>query len=205
MTVRKQTADRATEGPRDTGAVSKGKGATTGRRGRPPGSPNKPKGLIPQDIANGMLLAMEGQIPPEHMAYLQAVVKGKQAVSTKLELQTLIVLLSRNLWAALLDEMRPPTEPDNIEDAIEMVKETGELKPKQVFRRDVTERLKVLNSLLSLLNQIERRDEENKTDGDSPLIKIWAARGMQARVAVVVDAAPQLPAGEVIEGEAQEV
>jgi hypothetical protein len=193
---------RATEGPRDTGAVSKGKGATTGRRGRPPGSPNKPKGLITQDIANGMLLAMEGQVPAEHMTYLKGVVTGKQAVSTKLELQTLIVLLSRNLWGALLDEMRPVEAPDNLEDAIEMVELTGEAAPKQVFRRDVTERLKVLNSLLSLLNQIEKRDEENKTDGENPLIKIWAARGLQGRVAVLINPEPQ---PLITEGVAREV
>lgn len=195
---------RATEGPRDTGAVSKGKGANTGRRGRPPGAKNKPKSILPAEIAEGMLLAMEGQLPPEHFEYIRGVVKGGKAVSTKLELQTLIVLLSRNLWGALLDEMRPPAEPENLDDAIELVKETGDTHPKQVFRRDVTERLKVLNSLLSLLNQIEKRDEENKTDGDAPILKIWAQRGMQTRVAVLVEpTTPQLPV--TVEGTAREV
>lgn len=193
---------RSTEGPRDTGAVSKGKGAA--RRGRPPGAKNKPKSILPAEIAEGMLLALDGQLPEEHAAYIRGVIKGKQAVSTKLELQTLIVLLSRNLWSALLEEMRPVDAPDNLDDAIEMVKETGDIAPKQVFRRDVTERLKVLNSLLSLLNQIEKRDEENKTDGEAPILKIWAERGMKTRVAVLVEPeTPQLPAS--VEGTAREV
>lgn len=196
---------RTTEGPRQ-GPVSRGKGASTGNRGpgRPKGAKNKPKGLLPADIAQGMLLALEGQIPQEQVDYINGVIKGKQAVSTKLELQTLIVLLSRNLWGALLEEMRPTSEPESLEDAIELVKETGDAKPKVLFRRDVTERLKVLNSLLSLLNQIEKRDEEAKTDGENPLIKIWAQRGMQTRVAVLVEpSVPALP--KVVEGEAREV
>lgn len=196
---------RTTEGPRDSGAVSKGKGATTGKRGRPAGSTNKPKSLVPKDIADTMLLAMRDQLPPEHYEYVKGVVKDGKAVSTKTELQTLILLLSRNLWAALVDEMNPAPEPENLDDAIELIKDTGTTAPKQVFRRDVTERLKVLNSLLSLLNQIEKRDEDRKVDGENPLIKIWAARGMQARVAVVINTLPELPAGEVIEGTATEV
>ena len=152
-----------------------------------------------------MLLALEGQLPDDHAAYIKGVIKGKQAVSTKLELQTLIVLLSRNLWAALIEEMKPPAPPDTIEEALELVGETGELEPKQRFRRDVTERLKVLNSLLSLLNQIEKRDEDKKPDAESPLLTIWAQRGMKTRVAVLVEPeTPSLPA-KTVEGTAREV
>jgi hypothetical protein len=151
---------------------------------------------VPANIAETLLDAMKGQLSDTQYDYVKGVVKDGKPVSTKNELQTLIVLLSRNLWNALIDEMRPPAAPDNIEDAIEMVKETGTTAPEQVFRRDVTDRLKVLTSLLNLMHQIEKQEAEGAKDDENPLVKIWAARGMENRVAVIVqqpEAAPALP------------
>jgi hypothetical protein len=154
---------------------------------------------------------MRDQLPKEHFEYVKGVVKDGKAVSTKNELQTLILLLSRNLWGALIDEMRPPAAPENFDEAIDLVKETGELKPKQVFRKDVTERLKVLTSLLNLLHQIEKKEDDEKDQGEDPLVKIWAARGMEGRVAVLINPPAEEPKpvgpGEpvVIEGTAREV
>jgi hypothetical protein len=182
-------AVRSTEGARG-GTVSR-------RRGRPFGSKNKPKSLVPLDVADKLLLPLRDQLPPEHYEYIRGVVKDGKAVSTKKELQTLILLLSRNLWGALVDEMRPPQEPDNLDDALELVKEAGTTKPNQVFRRDVTERLKVLNSLLGLLYQVEKREEE-KPDGREPLLTVYGARGLdRSRVAVLVGVQPSPSAGDV--------
>jgi hypothetical protein len=170
--------------------------------GRPKGSRNKPKGMVPQDLAEKVLATMSDQLDAAGLDYVKGVLKDGKPVSTKNELQTLIVLLSRNLWAALVDEMRPPEAPDNVDDAIEMVKETGTTEPNQVFRRDVTDRLKVLTSLLNLMHQIEKQEAEKADDGDNPLIKIWAARGMRDRVAVLIDGSPlpppALPTGEPV-------
>ena len=226
----------------------------------------------------------------EDMSF-KGVVKDGKAVSSKNELQTLILLLSRNLWAALIDEMRPP-EPDSFEDAVEFLQTTGRLhdggqalvkareriierdygidgpicgrcgegfdlslnglhpdgltvghivpvarggsdddsnlRPEHrrcnlavqerrpqpaapVFRRDVTDRLKVLSSLLNLLHQIEKKEDDEKDQGDNPLVKIWASRGMQGRVAVLINPPAAEPKqvgpvdGEVVEGTAREV
>jgi len=143
--------------------------------------------MVPAEFAKEILTTLQDIIPAESFAYLKGVVMDGKAVSTKAELDTLIVLLNRSLWGALVEEMRPPTPPDNIEDALEMVKETGTSEPKQQFRRDVTERLKVLNSLLTLRSQIEKREEDKGDDGESALVKIWAARGMAGRVTINVE------------------
>jgi hypothetical protein len=142
-------------------------------------------------MAAGILLAMKDQVPPEHYEYLKGVIKDGKTVSTKSELDTLILLLGRNLWAALIDEMRPPTPPENIEDAMEMVKDTGDTAPKQWFRRDVTERLKALTSLLTLRANIEKRDEGKPPDGSDLIITIADRRGFDAgRLAVLVGNVP---------------
>lgn len=183
--ARNEVAVRSTEGPKPTENASR-----AGRRGqrgpgRPKGSQNRPKGLVPKDLANEILLQMKEQLPAEHFDYMKGVIAEGKAISTKQELDTLILLLSRNLYGALIDEMRPPAEPENLEDALELVKDTGSTKPKQQFRRDVTERLKVLNSFLTLRNNIEKA-EKPEDSGESPVVKLWAARGMQGRLAILV-------------------
>lgn len=133
---------------------------------------NKPRSLVPVDLANEMLLTMKDQLPPEHFAYLKSVIKDGKAISTKQELDTLILLLSRNLYPALIHETAPVLDEEG--------NETG-----PAFRKDVTERLKVLNSLLSLRNQVERREEQ--PEGESPILKLWASRSMEGRVAILVN------------------
>lgn len=176
MTVvtEQNAAVRTTEGSRP-GASSRGK------PGRPKGSLNKPKSLVPAELANEMLLTMKDQVPPEHFKYLQGVIRDGKAISTKSELDTLILLLSRNLYPALIGEMKPVATdlPD------------GDVKEEVVFRRDVTERLKVLNSLLSLRNQVEKREEPEGQE--SPLIKLWASRKLEGRVAVLIQPQEALP------------
>jgi hypothetical protein len=120
-----------------------------------------------------MLIRFEGQIPPEHYEYLRKVVKGGEAVSTERELDILILLLGRNLHPALIEEMNGQTE-------IDLDPDTGEVLGtvnKVVFRKDVTERLKVLNSLLGLRHQVEKTKDDGK-DGEQPLLKIVADRNL---------------------------
>lgn len=171
----KSNLPRPTEGSKATGAVSRTRnlsGAKRGR-GRPVGAKNKSKSLVPTELAEQMLLKFEGQIPPEHFDYLKRVVKGGDIVSTEKELDILIVLLGRNLHPALISEMSGESE-------VEIDPETGEVTGttnKVVFRRDVTERLKVLNSLLSLRHQVEKTKEDGK-DGKQPLLTIVADRNL---------------------------
>lgn len=170
----KSNLPRPTEGSKQTGAVARTRNLSGEKRGRgrPAGSKNKSKSLVPTELANEMLLSFEGQIPPEHFQYLKSVVKGGGIVSTEKELDILIVLLGRNLHPALIGEMGG-------EEEISEDPETGEIttSKKVVFRRDVTERLKVLNSLLSLRHQVEKNKDDGK-DGNAPLLTIVADRNL---------------------------
>jgi hypothetical protein len=110
---------------------------------------------------------MQGTVPDEHFNYLKGVIKRGDAVSTKRELDVLIVLLNRNLWPAMIGESGPyGTNPQ--------------------FRKDVTERLKVMNSLLTLRNQIEKGEKEEDTDGEQPLLRIFGDRSIAGRIGVLV-------------------
>jgi hypothetical protein len=170
----KSNIARSTEGSKQTGAVARTRNLSGEKRraGRPIGSKTKPKGIVPSDLAEQMLVAFEGNIPKEHFAYLRGVVKNGDSVSTEKELDILILLLGRNLHPALIGEM-------NGEEEMKVDEETGAIttEKKIVFRRDVTERLKVLNSLLSLRHQVEKNKDDGK-DGEQPLLKIVANRAL---------------------------
>lgn len=170
----KQNLPRPTEGSKQTGAVARTRNLSGEKRsaGRPPGAKNKSKSLVPTELANEMLIAMQDVIPAEHFDYLKKVIKGGDVVSTEKELDILIVLLGRNLHPALIGEMGG-------EEEVSVNEETGEVSTtkKVVFRRDVTERLKVLNSLLSLRHQVEKSKDDGK-DGSKPLLTIVADRNL---------------------------
>lgn len=170
-----RTGKRSTEGSKQTGAVARTRNlAGEKRRGRPPGAKNKPKSLMPVELAEQMLLTFEGVVPPEHFEYLKKVVKGGESVSTERELDILILLLGRNLHPALVQEMQGENELEFDEDGTVLGS-----KKKVVFRRDVTERLKVLNSLIGLKHQVEKSKADEK-DGEQPLLKIVADRDLLA-------------------------
>ena len=153
-------AMRQTEGSQQTGAVSRTRNlAGAKRRGRPPGSKTRPKSSIPTALVEQVLEKFNGVIPPEHFEYLKSVIKGGASVSIERELDILILLLGRNLHPALVAEMLGEEEPDIDPD-------TGEIlgtKTKVTFRRDVTDRLKVLNSILTLRHQVEKGKDEGRT------------------------------------------
>src|SRR3712207_1961105 len=100
--------------------------------GRPKGSKNKPKGILPPEVANEMLLKMKSMLPEEHFEYMKSVIRDGKAVSLRHEVDALLLILSRNLLPALVSESGPLQD------------EAPEL------RRDVTERLKAITSLMNL-------------------------------------------------------
>jgi hypothetical protein len=171
----KRNIARPTEGSKQTGAVARTRNLSGEKRGRgrPVGSKTRAKSLVPAELAKEMLLQFKGVIPDEHYEYLRGVVQQGKAVSTERELDILILLLGRNLHPALIGETKG-------EDEVQFDEETGEVTgttKKVVFRKDVTERLKVLNSLLSLRHQVEKAKEQ-KDDGEQPLLKIVATRDL---------------------------
>ena len=190
----KSNLPRPTEGAKKTGAVARTRNLSGEKRkaGRPPGSKSRSKSLVPTELADELLLKFEGVIPTEHYNYLKSVVKGGGVVSTERELDILILLLGRNLHPALIGEMGGETE-------IDIDPDTGEIlgtSKKVVFRRDVTERLKVLNSLLTLRHQVEKNKDDVK-DGNQPLLTIVANRDLLngGRLGILVGGASGLVAG----------
>lgn len=184
------TAKRDSEGSKQTGAVARTRNLSGAkRRGRPPGAKNKPKSMVPAALADELLVRLEGTLPAEHYEYLKAVVKKGDAVSTEKELDILIVLLGRNLHPALIEETNnvKPRTPHGDEEG----EDGDDSQGITVFRKDVTERLKVLNSLLSLRHQMEKSKDEQK-DGKQPLIQIVADRNLLdgGRLGVLVGGVP---------------
>lgn len=177
-----RTAKRDSEGSKQTGAVARTRnlsGAKRGR-GRPPGSKNKSKSLVPTELADELLLKMKDVLPPEHYDYLKGVIKAGDAIATEKELDILILLLGRNLHPALIEETIAFDEVEEEGDTLEDQPHGGALKRTRsvtFFRKDVTERLKVLQGLLNLRHQMEKSKDEQK-DGKQPLIQIVADRNL---------------------------
>lgn len=178
---------RSTEGSRPVRAGSQG-----ARGGRPKGSKNRPKGILPTELANTILLQLKDTLPPEHFEYMRGVIREGKSISTKTELDTLILILNRNLLPALVIEGMGVGEPvdeaddedffadEDVTSADTAVRKAMEPKLKMpVFRKDVTERLKVLQGLLSLRNQVEKRDADLQTEEKS-IIRVVGQRGLDS-------------------------
>lgn len=153
-------------------------------RGRPKGSPNKPKGLMPKEVMDDLLPQLKEMLPPEKFEYMKGVVKDGKPVSTRAEMEILILLVGRNLYPALLLESstsEKTVKPVNefFEDDEEGEPEAPIAEPKEksiYFRKDVTERLKVLQGLLTSYEKIERADED-KDSGSDTILKLTIKRG----------------------------
>lgn len=153
---------RPTEGPRK------------GKRGRPPGSVNKSRSLVPRAVGNKLLEHMQEQLSPDQFEYLKGVVRDGKPIQTKDEIDTLIALLSRNLYPALIAEMLPPEE--------------GGLGG--VYRKDVTDRLKIVQGLLNLRHQIDKNDEPDDSKSDT-ILTVTAKRGFNLdRLGILVGQQP---------------
>lgn len=183
--IPQNAAPRPTEGSRPTRAGS-------GKRGRPKGSKNKPKGILPTELANTILLEMKTMLPPEHYEYMRSVIRDGAAISTERERDTLILLLGRNLYPALVMEGMSSSSDEEEDDFFDdpdsprsTAEQTVEKKLKMpVFRKDVTERLKVLQSLLDQKEKSERASSEPK---DKQILTIIGRSGVDAdRVRVLI-------------------
>ncbi len=169
--------NRPTESPRSFSSPVKMLETRAQRnRGRPAGSKNKPKGLIPAELAGSLLLQMKDMLPPEHYEYIRGVVRDGKAVSAKHEAQIMLLMLGRNLLPALLAEMKPSANVDS-EIAEELGVDRNAVSMPE-FRRDVNERLKVWASILNLVMQAEKRDDEGADTKTKPIIEIFARRGV---------------------------
>ncbi len=147
--------------PNGSAAVRPTEGKRKGARGRPPGSQNKSRSLVPKEVGQRLLQHMEEQLSPEQFDYLKGVVKDGKQIDTKNEIDILIALLARNLYPAIISEMLPPEE--------------GGLGG--VLRKDVTDRLKIVQGLLNLRHQKDKTDDPDSTKSDT-ILTITAKRGL---------------------------
>lgn len=156
-------------------------GSKPGMRGRPKGSKNKPKGLVPAELTEKMLPLLQKQLSPESFDYIEGVLKRGKPIETKRELDVMIAMLARNLMPAMVHETLPVDE--------------GGLGGLQ-YRKDVTERLKILNSMLTLRRQIEKEQDDSDKPANSVLVKLVGERLDNARVGILVGIQPGAVAGD---------
>lgn len=169
-----QPAQRSTEGVKPSASHGKGP-ETTKRRGRPPGSRNKPKSLIPAELAGDILGIMKDRLPAEHFEYMQGVIQKGEAISTVKELDVLITLVRASVMPYLAAEAIPRVMPEFDDDGNLI----GQKNSLPGINRDATDRLKLLNSLISLKDTIEKRkSDEDDPDAQPLIVQLAGARGL---------------------------
>lgn len=148
---------------------------TKRQRGRPLGSKNKAKSLIPKEMQDAMLAKLLPAVMdnPEHARYLRGVISEGKPIEVIRELDTLILLLSRQMVPALLAETEGEQLPEGVEDP-----ESDDNPIKMpALRKDITERLKVLLSMIEVKMRHERANDINDTTGN-PVAAIFLNRGL---------------------------
>lgn len=171
---------RSTEGKQGISESFQTKATETkrARAGRPKGAKNKAKALIPNELANQILLAMEGKIAADDYEYLKQVVREGKMVSAEREAKIMLAMLRANLLPMMMEEMKGQqiTDPEG-----------NVLSVEHKFRSDVTDRLKVWNSLLNTVATIERRNDQGTDTAEKPVFEVFARRGMDGgRLKVLV-------------------
>lgn len=150
-------------------------------RGRPVGSKNKPKALIPKEMANAILDKMQPLMEKPDHDYLKSVIRDGKAIAIDKELDFLILLLTRQMGPALIAEMEGEQLPEGIEDS-----DASTIKMPE-FRKDVTERLKVLLSMMDLKMKNERAKDSGTDNSNRPIAQIFLNRqlnGDRLRIAI---------------------
>jgi hypothetical protein len=165
-------SSRSTEGVNRGESTILKMSETKRQRGRPKGSKNKAKSLIPREMALEIVDRLEPIIQDkEHFEYLKGVIVGGKAIALDRELDTIILLLNRQLVPAMMAEIDGPPLPEGVEDpnpsAIKMPE----------FDKSVTERLKVLKEFIALKSQRERASDE-PDNSKEPILQIFAKRGI---------------------------
>src|SRR5918993_1008065 len=93
----REVADRPTERMnRDIASTYKA-GETKRQRGRPKGAKNKPKSLIPKEMADAILLKMQPLLTEKQFAYYSGVIRDGKSIALEEELDILILLLTRQV------------------------------------------------------------------------------------------------------------
>src|SRR5688500_12078137 len=146
-------------------------GSRPGKRGRPKGSRNRAKTLLGRELATKLMEHMQSQLSPEQFEYLKGVVRDGKPMQTKQEIDTLITLLTRNLYPAIIQEMMPEDE--------------GGLGGE--YRKDVTDRLKLVRELLTLRHAHDKTESQDDGNSNETILTITGRRGLDlGRLGILV-------------------
>lgn len=131
------------------------------RGGRPLGSKNKPRGLIPKELASEFLGIIKDMVPTEYYEEMRGAIREGKAISTLTEAKITLKLMGPPIWRRLISEGKPIDETKPIE-----------------FSRDLNERLKVYTGLMAFIEKVE--DEQEPDNSKKPIFEIFAGRGVDA-------------------------
>lgn len=165
------------------------------RGGRPKGSKTRAKSLIPQEVANELLLKLQPLMTPEQYDYMKGVIRDGKSIIAERELDVLIAALRVQVLTGMAVEADGVDEtagiPKEMLDELGITEKPKSLVKMPAFSKDVTERLKVLQSLLGEKLKMERSRDEAADNRSKPILEIFARRGIGAeRLGVAVGPVP---------------
>lgn len=176
-------AARPTEGGVIHSKANKDKAGETHserKRGRPKGSKNKPKALIPKEVAADLLGVVKQTLPPELYQEMKEAIRSGKNISTINEARILMKLMGPPVWQRLIEEVQPKKAPVTDIDP-DLIDEIGGMPDDQPpgFDKDLNERLKVLINLMSFVAKLEQNDEAADST-EKPILEIIARRGLDS-------------------------
>lgn len=177
-----EAAPRDTEGKRTKGnAIKTANTHSERKRGRPKGSKNKPKALIPKEVANDLLGVVKQTLPPELYDEMKQAVKSGKNISTINEARILMKLMGPPVWQRLIEEVQPKAQPI-IDIDPDMADEIGPLPSEDNagFDKDLNERLKVLINLMQFVAKLEQQENDQSDNTEKPILEIVARRGIDS-------------------------
>lgn len=190
---------RSSEGHRlDGGEMRTYKSTETIRsRGRPAGSKNKDKGIVPREVANEILDKLKPVLPEEHYDYMRGVIVQGKKINIERELDVIIMLLNRQLIPAIIVESEGDALDIDPEIASELkINQTSLKMP--AFSKGVSERLKVVQSFMDMKLRMERQKDDSKQDKDQPILTVFAKRGIDIeRLGIIASAVPGSVGGSI--------
>jgi hypothetical protein len=190
MTKRNIAVSRTTEGHRpDEGEMRHWKSTQTVKaRGRPSGSKNKSKSIVPTEVANEILDKLRPVLPEEHYEYMRGVIAKGRKIDIERELDVIIMLLNRQLIPALIVESEGKTGDPEADMLAEL--STSAIKM-PAFSKSVSERLKVVQGFMEMRLRMERHKDESKQDKQQPILTVFAQRGIDIqRLGIIAGAVP---------------
>jgi len=180
-TPRREVVSRPTEGAKSVATNHKGNEIRSERkRGRPTGSKNKPKALIPKELASDFLGVIKDMLPPEYYADMRDAIRNGKNISTISEAKILLKLMGPPVWLRLIEESRPIQEPPSDFDD-DLADEIGYEPQSKVrpFDKDLNERLKVMLQIMQFISKIESEEDESDSS-QKPILEIIARRGINS-------------------------